>query len=381
MRLLLMSIVLFHFCSLSPLLQLATSSENRSESSGIPTWNKIQEKLCPHMTPNPRAWIKIFELARQELGLSDADIHIKDKAEEDAVTLFFKFNAGGYVFTTTLEDNPHHMIYLKMYKCGSTHIIENLMSWYNTQLKGNVIPSSFFPTSDVYKNAQLQRTLYANNACVVTALREPVDHFLSAYNEVMHRRRTRYRRNRISRVQNETTLQLQFEQFVINFINEPQHSYNGRMEELEMTHVYSMSGSLRGLKRLQQCHGNHHAPNITAYLPSAQNLNLEFPEMMKRHCPLIPKLDVFAAQTSQASRLDQYNYHASARTVWMEGGAVSRALCIIHVMDYFCWDVPVPAFCEGVFEGEVFRKALAKAATVGQSWDDSDPCSRDFPAM
>jgi len=341
------------------------------------------------MTPNPRAWIKIFELARQELGLSDADIHVKDKAEEDAVTLFFKFNTGGYVITTTSEDNPHHMIYLTMYKCASTHISKNLKSWYNTQLKDNVITSSFRTISDVDKNIQLQRTMHANNTCVVTALREPVDHFLSAYNEVMHRRHTRYLRSGMSRVQNETTLQrqnettlqLQFEQFVINFINEPQHSYSDRMEQLEMTHVYSMSGALRGLKRLQQCHGNDHAPNLTAYLTSAQNLNLKFPEMMNQHCPLIPKLDEFAAKTSKASQSDQYNYHAAARTVWMEGGAVSRALCIIHVMDYSCWDVPVPAFCKGVFEDEAFRKALVKAATVGESRDDSDPCSRDFPVM
>ncbi|KAL9179144.1 hypothetical protein ACHAXT_000186 [Thalassiosira profunda] len=354
------------------------------------SWNELQEGLCPRMTPNPRAWPTIFELARAELGLSN--VTIADRAEIDAFSLFFAFTAGARVYATTPAGagQPRRvMISLSMYKCASNHVMANLDDWSKRE-EGVDFGGSFDTLDRLYgaDTSPLRDVFQANNTCVVTAVRNPVGRFLSAYNEVMYRRRTRHgtRPQQLAMSANipEGT-PAHFEQFFTEFLRQPQSSYGSRMEALEMTHLYSTTGSLRALDRARRCHGNDRVPrpNDVAYVLANAQMNLDFPDMMQRHCEM-PALPVFSIEKEyHDSQKDPFKYHSAAKTVWKTGGRVSRALCIIHVMDYSCWqNIDVPEFCRAVFEEDSFREKLTDAAMNGRSWGDEEDCTaRDFPWM
>ena len=166
-------------------------------------WPKIRENICPRMSPNNNVWATLFELARVELGFADKRIPAKEE-DEEAFANFFRFNAGG-LGVHSHDDKQHAMIYLRIYKGGNNQILDNIRAVFgptNASIwKSGLISNSFSKSS-------LSRAR-TNTTCVVTAIRDPVDHFLSAYNEVMYRRG--YKNGIVT----------QFEQFVSDFIAGP----------------------------------------------------------------------------------------------------------------------------------------------------------------
>ena len=166
--------------------------------------------------------------------------------------------------------------------------------------------------------------------------------------------------------------------FVRDFVGGPVSSgvYQGHQQLLEISHLYSPSGILWGLNfLLRDCMGEL-APRLTAYLPSLQNIDIEFPNMIQRHCS-VPQFDPFEKQANHISQADSYNYHAYAKQVWMEENATSRALCAIHALDYACFDdIPVPDICQSVYTDAIFRGKLLEAATTSQSEKNKtdNPC-------
>jgi hypothetical protein len=371
-RLLLVAAIVIFWIFRSPQLRNINSDcdEFSSLSSYSNIWPNMKEKICPHMVPNQNVWATLFELARMELGFPADQITAK-KVDEEAFAIFFRFNAGGMGYVS--QDNKQHMIYLKVFKGGNANIIHNLKGWFRKSKKngsdGMLLEFSriLCPASDLHSNKckslliKMPR-ITRNNTCVITAVRDPVEHFLSAYNEVMYRR---FDPNSKRNVIGSTT---HFEQFVRDFVGGPVSSgvYQGYQQLLEMAHLYSPSGILWGLKLLRDCQGEH-SPQLTAYLPTLQNIGIEFPKMIQRHCS-VPQFDPFEKQATHASQTDSYNYHATAEQVWREENATSRALCAIHALDYACFDhIPVPDICQNVYANAMFREKLLEAATMSQN--------------
>jgi len=300
-----------------------------------------------------------------ELGFANDRIPAKEE-DEEAFANFFRSNAGG--FGVHSHDKQHAMAYLRIYKGGNNQITKNIRAVFGPT---NVSIWKFDLISNLFSKSSMSRAR-TNTTCIVTAIRDPVDHFLSAYNEVMHRRYV-YKNGTVA----------QFEKFVSDFIGGPVSNqiYRSRMEELEIAHLYSMSGALWGLKKLKECHGKE-APSLTAYLPSLHDLNTEFPKMVQRHCTGLPHFDTFAKEAIHESQSDKYNFRASAKMAWEFEGATSRALCIIHALDYACFDsIPIPTLCQSVYADEEFLEKLLRASSNETGDNTSNACDREFPVV
>ena len=165
-------------------------------------WPKIKENIFPRMSPNNNVWATLFELARVELGFADNRIPAKEE-DEEAFANFFRHNAGG--MDVLSHDKQHAMVYLRIYKGGNNQIMRNIQATFGPT---NVSFWMFGLTSNYFSKSSMSRAR-TNTTCVVTAIRDPVDHFLSAYNEVMYRRG--YKNGTVT----------QFEQFVSDFIAGP----------------------------------------------------------------------------------------------------------------------------------------------------------------
>ena len=246
-----------------------------------------------------------------ELGFPADQITAK-KVDEEAFAIFFRFNVGGWGYVS--QDNSQHMIYLRVFKRGNANIMHNLQGWFRKSKErgsgGTFLGFSriLCPASATKKCKSLPNIMpriARNNTCVITAVRDPVECFISAYNEVMHRR---FNPNSKRNVIGSTT---HFEQFVRDFVGGPVSSgvYQGRQQLLEISHLYSPSGILWGLNLLRDCMGEL-APQLTAYLPTLQNIDIEFPKMIQRHCS-VPQFDPFEKQATHASQTDSYNYHST----------------------------------------------------------------------
>ena len=153
-------------------------NQNNKEAASLfdRHWPEMKEQICPDMSPNPNVWSTLFELARMELGFSEDRIKLNE-ADDNAVAIFFSFNTGGMGHVS--HDNKHHMAYLTILKGGNNQISSNL----RPMLGGNGSVWSGNTMRDLFSASRIP-TSKLNLACVVTAVWDPVEHFLSAYNEV-----------------------------------------------------------------------------------------------------------------------------------------------------------------------------------------------------
>lgn len=341
-------------------------NQNNKEAASLfdRHWPEMKEQMCPNMSPNPNVWSALFELARMELGFSEDRIKLNE-ADDNAVADFFRFNTGGMGHVS--HDNKHHMAYLTVWKGGNNQISSNLRSILGGN--GSVWPG--YSMRDLFSASRIP-TSKLNLTCVVTAVRDPVEHFLSAYNEVEGRNSPEYMKKRSGKYRSWTNPLLfasygngttaRFEQFVSDFIVGPQRANH---YVLELQHVFSMTGVLWGLKQLKDCSGDE-VPRLTAYLPSLSNLDTEFPKLLQRTCSGLPHLDSFVKKFVHPSQSDPYNTYSAARQVWGHHEGASRALCAIHALDYACFEsIPVPSLCQSVFANQQFRDHLLHAAATG----------------
>jgi len=115
-------------------------------------------------------------------------------------------------------------------------------------------------------------------------------------------------------------------------------------------HVFSMSNVLQG-----------NVKNVK-YLPSLHNLTEDLGPFIVRSCPrsfssetkarlLNTKVNVNKGKHDSSK--DPLGAYKAAKRVWRAGGAYTRALCALHIMDYACWrDLPdgIPDPCMKLYE-------------------------------
>ena len=215
---------------------------------------------------------------------------------------------------------------------------------------------------------------HRNNTCVVTAVRDPIEHFVSGYNEmewrVLHNDHHHWinpkkyvGKNTLLFARWKNGTDMRFEQFIVDYIGGAGSS--GLFPSIPHSiiyHTFSMAGILWELQRRQQ--------SLTAYLPSIKNMDVEFPKFLREKCKGLPReaTQTFKSKFDHPSQNDEHGFYSAAkRVVWSNSkgdNKFARALCAIHALDYACFDlIPVPIVCQTLFDRESFREKVTKADT------------------
>jgi hypothetical protein len=343
-------------------------------------WGRIKQKSCPNHAPNPSIWPILFEQARIELGFDLETIPNKTQ-DIEFVKKFFTFSAGGVGYTSL--DTEHHMVYLKVWKGANDHIRKNIEkrarkkeNLWNCDVKFIDLMHNGEPNlNELWSPIPLLRR---NQTCVVTAVRDPLEHFLSAYNEIEFRSTESFRRQHgvkkningksyYERYKNGTDAR--FERYVSDYIwGAASSDVYPSLPFSNIFHSFSQTGVLWHLKE-QVDLLNVNAPRLTAYLPSISNVSAAFPNLVATNCPEFEEEfnTPFTKPFGHASSLDEFGFYAAAKRVWSKQDATSRALCALHLMDYACFDlIPIPDLCQDVFSDASFNDRLLKtqAATA-----------------
>lgn len=327
-------------------------------------WPFMKRMMCPNQTPNPNVWSVLFELARAELDFPEEKItaHPSELIAQDS---FFKFNNGGVGYAFNSVGQQHYMIYLRIFKAGSDQIQHNLQDILNPGYY-----EQWKSLSEMFAKSKALRSTVVENICVVTAVRDPVERFLSAYNEIEFKVEGRKKFGGDGTLHNYTRhdngTEARFEHFVTDLVGGPRSAglfgeYQ-RKGVQEITHIFSMTGILWGLRRLNDCYGEDKF-NLTAYLPSLTNLETQFPTFLHDTCEHVPPFDTFNKRIVHDSQADTYNFYEAAKRSWRDEGRVARALCAIHALDYACYDaLPIPPVCALLYSKDGFRQKIALVA-------------------
>jgi len=321
----------------------SASSENEFD------WNDMASRICPDMVPNVALAPKLFQLARDEIPGENATCPTAGSTDIMA-NQFFGRNWGvkGYV-----TDQQHWFGYVPIWKCANDELRRYLEKFF------------------VGNNIKFDNPMFDRNkglSCIVTAIRDPVSHFLSGYNEI------EFRINKYKRFRSATTWNFhhtavgsprRFEQFLTDVLSCPfERGWKGIYKTwdqypstLELPHVYSMTNTL------------HHLATSTNvipsedfhYLPTLTNLSYTFGPFVVDQCPPGTFSDSMEKQLREGrvginhheSSADPTGSHKAAKRVWTQGSSFSRALCALHIMDYACWkNLPdgVPTVCMELYE-------------------------------
>jgi hypothetical protein len=321
------------------------------------TWPEISNRLCPDMKPKYELASTIFRLARQELikgaSSSNASGRLEDcnGMEDRMPPLFFHFVPGANSRASDGSNKNQVFTYFPIWKCANSQL-----RVYWEQIFGNIASKEFNERS-TWKRQN------PKPECIVAAVRDPISHFLSAYNEIETRiHQFRGWRERPAKTWPFGRLKAgsteRFQQLITDLLNCPMaRQYKGILDsypgQLEMQHLFSMTGFLRSLSLDQSV-------NMTRdvhYLPSLDDLEHTWPQFMVKSCPesfsnatathiLATKMN--SDLGSHKSSKDLLGTYAAAKRVWSEGGSFAKALCALHILDYACWkDLPegVPNLC------------------------------------
>ena len=328
---------------------LEGQQKNDTVTSFEDIWPNIRTKLCPKMRPNINYGRNLFLATQRQLGMSP----IEDSAELTAFQhfigeeRFWTFQSGGWIHTP--KGGGVSTIYLRIFKAGNNQ----LMSGYETILSGSRAEGSYTRFDKLY---DIPRQIL-KNACIVTAVRDPVERWLSGYNEIEYRAvevRPERMKNHSSvqqfhRFQNGT--EQRFDQFVRDFIGGP-----ARDLKIQYGHIYSMTGILYHLEK-------DVGATLTSYLSSLQNLTHTFPDFITSTCPNLPKSaqKPMSLHGQHVTSGDPLGFYAAAKESWKKQATTARALCTISAMDYACYErLPVPALCQEVFADESFVRSFAQ---------------------
>ncbi len=353
-------------------------------------WNQIKQVSCPNQVPNRRVHPTLFEQAQIELGFDMNNIP-NTPGDIEFIEKFFTFCKGGVGYTSL--DGEHNLVYLKIWKSANDQIRKNIErvvrkkdnQWhFDMPMKDMNKDVQDLDYSELWSPIPLSKR---NQTCVVTAVRDPVEHFLSAYNEIEFRstdsflrangvknfQRTRYH----ERYENGTDER--FERYVSDFV------YGASSNRLfpsapfpsNILHSFSQSGVLWVLKQQKDLMGVN-SPQLTAYLASISNVNLEFPNLVSTNCLGFEEEfgKPFTKQYDHPSQQDEKGFYKAAKRVWSKQGATSRALCALHLMDYACFDlIPIPDLCQDVFSDASFIVRLLTLATSEQDSKEANTCN------
>ncbi len=242
--------------------------------------------------------------------------------------------------------------------------------------------------------------------CVFTVLRDPISHFLSGFNEVEYRlieehddalHQIKGRSNelapytRIPYNESDNKREERFQTFVKNLLME--HPSFSAFDYYK--HFASMSRILPTLSRFNllpklDANEEHPAALSTWFLPTLENLTDTFPAFLADRCPSLAynyqrrhervsleseisnfdktqprgnaSLPPMKRRGMHESSNDGYGTYKAAKDVWKKGGPAARALCVLHIFDYACFDLDIPPLCRDVYaRNQFFERILSEA--------------------
>uniref|UniRef100_A0A6U6EAU1 Sulfotransferase domain-containing protein n=1 Tax=Odontella aurita TaxID=265563 RepID=A0A6U6EAU1_9STRA len=336
----------------------AWSPNSNAETGGF-DWNDAKSCLCPNSSPRHSEFgLTLFKLARYEIGLNITGRNETD--EEEFVRTFFLFPPKFSIFRDPMHGNAS-VIYVGDLKVASHQIRHSLRA---LGLREEELDLS-----------SMKRKRTSPDACVITAVRDPVEHFLSGYSEHEYRTamfaetrglvdemRVRYKSHRYGEPR-------RFEQLVEDFLADPGFFlFKKRSDELDYTkllrHMWGQSRILTVLEGL--------GLNLTSYLPSIKNITEEWYEFVLESCPSAAERVLefrrrhnrpMEISGQHESSKDLFHFRRAANAVWADRGPTARALCALHAIDYACFDrLPkgIHVLCAEVYSGGHFLDEIRK---------------------
>lgn len=394
---------------LSSMLLPTSSSTTPVTPSSYPfdkVWPALQDMLCPELTPNISFGTLFFDLAYEQILLgattqnnsisnnnvttnhSGLILEPRRQQRPKIVDKFFKGEFWGMA-TYQAPNSTSTLAYLTIWKAGN-----NFVRSYMKHSLYEKFGGKFNIETELYDWHQwvpeLDPTVHANpsstpSLCILTAIRDPISHFLSGYNELEYRNLNWYYDWTVRHMEDndnhygtfpKASVE-RFEQFVVDLLNGCKDM--GKFH-LDVFHAYPMMRVLTELAELRKRpkilrDKSYTMPNVKAYMKSITNLSQTWPSFMQESCPdSLPKdfhimeEKVHLENTtlgSHESSNDTHGFYQAAKTSWKNQGSIAKALCILHTMDYACWrDLPrgIPKLCEEVYSSKHFVDSIVNLA-------------------
>lgn len=331
-----------------------TNMENTSADFYSTTWPSMQKALCGEGAPNLLLSSFLFHTARQEVYGDNDPRPFSNKTYKPSVTQmqFFAGESGASIFEGVNEKGENFStIYVKIWKCGN-----NQIRWMERKLYKHL--------NGTYDMLQLPTALRKNlssRPCIYTAVRDPISHFLSGYNEVEVRQLGEYNNKsaddwpvnskpapyHLSVPYSSESHELRkerFRKFVFDVLLEEPTFGSYKV----YSHFFPMSRILVILKKFKK--------ELTGYIPRLENITSTWPTFLSSTCENFPSIDVIPTMQMQGqhrSSKDRLGLYQAAKDVWNEGGPIARSLCILHAFDYACFEdlsKEIPEICRDVYQ-------------------------------
>ena len=356
------------------------------------TWPKLEHVLCGEGAPNLMLSSTLFRLARAQVFSSGPkkkyakqngalvetfvptrpiDLHTREfrsvssEGPTETLTRFFAGDFGTSIFHGWNDATGDRFVtvYVKIWKCGNNQIRwmeKKLYKHYSNgtysmmplpQVLGDYLPS-------LYNHENSNNSKIMPPPCIYTAVRDPISHFLSGYNEVEVRQLGEYN-EKIPRSDAEYAPYHVFVPYSSESHELRKRRFRAFVEDLLLeepvfashfvySHFFSMSRVLAILAKYNT--------KLTGYIPELGNITQNWPEFMSTTCPNFPKRNEIPKMTKQGqhkSSNDRLGLYRAAKEVWAEAGPISEALCLLHAFDYACFrDLPdgIPTLCQSVYQ-------------------------------
>mmetsp|Transcript_24452 Transcript_24452/g.50755 ORF Transcript_24452/g.50755 Transcript_24452/m.50755 type:complete len:413 (-) Transcript_24452:11-1249(-) len=324
-------------------------------------WPHIKSKLCPDNVPSSRKYGRIlFNLARQQLGLRN----LRSSSNFNEFWTFWPDHSTAYVNATSLSSTGSSMtvagsfIHVPLWKCANNNIRQNLMKY---------LPGAKDVSMQCSAKAECWVSLIGGmenvaHACIVSVVRDPISHFLSGYNEYevrLNTKKTEQLRSNEGLVAHPLSFERftfgeerRFEQFIVDLLTSPSDIF-----QYDLAHVYSMTGILNAIF-------DNYNRGLDGYLPLMNDLEYNYPAFLNETCPHVLPESAFIPWKKDerfyhASEADEMGFRSAAEAVWKRGGRESRALCIIHAIDYACFEkLQIEDFCKKIYSDDSFSKII-----------------------
>jgi len=174
-------------------------------------------------------------------------------------------------------------------------------------------------------------------------IRDPISHFLSAYNEIEFRLNLGTRsppsglvpdndgfvhdkKDEIPYTKKKIGSTQRFSQFVVDLLSK---KTSHKMSNYNYSHLYSMSRVLIGFK-------------LNAYIPTLHNITHNFFPFLRKNCPGFPEIKTLPSPPSiiidHPSSSDPLHTYKAAKDIWKEQGPIATryGLCVLEGLARWC---------------------------------------------
>ena len=337
-------------------------------------WPPMKQVLCVKGAPNLQLSSLLFQLARSEVfekGVKESyrsgqQKFLPTRNETDVVTPSpvvkrFFYGGGGATYLKGRNENGRKFrtMYLRIWKCANNQIEHMIDRLYIGMNGTSIIHGEIWP---LFKLARKLKRRTKAPLCIHTAIRDPISHFLSGYNEAEYRIATDWKNDqdqpiepapyhfRVPHSKSSPVLRRKRFQALVEDLLLEEPNLKGVYQ-----HFFPMSRVLSALA--------DYGLSLTGYNPTVENITSTWPQFMSSTCPGFLARDtienmfrtgppVELQNGGHKSSLDKHGFYEAAKEVWREGGPIARALCLLHAFDYACFeDLPegIPELCRTVY--------------------------------